>query len=77
MFVEELREGNCGERIGRGTAGFPGLKGAEPDREPAPAQQRWQGVSFLCHPILCEWAVGKREIVLLDRENALGSEARL
>ena len=28
-------------------------------------------------PILCEWAVGKREIVLLDRENALGSEARL
>jgi hypothetical protein len=40
-------------------------------------RNRWQGVSFLCHPILCEWAVGKREIVLLDRENALGSEARL
>ena len=39
MFVKKLRDGNCGKRIGSGTPGFPGLKGAEPDREPAPAQQ--------------------------------------
>ena len=39
MFIKKLRDGNCGKRIGSGTPGFPGLKGAEPDREPAPAQQ--------------------------------------
>ena len=39
MFVEELRDGSRGKGIGRGPPGLPGLKGAEPDRESAPAQQ--------------------------------------
>ena len=39
MSIKKLREGRCGEGIGRGMAGFPSLKGPESDREPASAQQ--------------------------------------
>ena len=39
MFVKKLDKGYYGKAIGRGAAGFPGLKGAEPDRKPAPAQK--------------------------------------
>jgi hypothetical protein len=51
MLVEKLREGDCGKGIGRGTPSFPGLKGAEPDGEPAPAQQL--GGLGLANVVLC------------------------
>ena len=51
MFVEEPRDGNCGKGIGRGTPGFPSLKSAEADREPAPAQQL--GGLGLADVVLC------------------------
>jgi hypothetical protein len=39
VLVKKLDKGYYGKAIGRGAAGFPGLKSAEPDREPALAQQ--------------------------------------
>jgi hypothetical protein len=38
VLVKKLDKGYYGKAIGRGAAGFPRLKSAEPDREPAPAQ---------------------------------------
>src|SRR6516225_6599385 len=51
MFLEKLGEGYYGKGIGRGTPGFPGLKGAEADRKPAPAQQL--GGLGLTYIVLC------------------------